>query len=268
MLHFLLIGAVLFGVFSLRADDLPPENKRTITLTEANVSLLKSNFEATWKREPDPAELQSLIDGYLQEEMLVREALSLGLDRDDAVVRQRLRQKMDFLIASSGQTLTPTEDELKTYLKMNMEQFSRPARIAFEQVYLGEQTTEAQIEIARAELRRGTDPTVVGKRSLLPSRLALSSAQAVDGTFGTGVFAELESLPVGSWQGPERSGYGEHFFRVTEHVPEADPDLQSIRSEVEEAWRQAETESLVARQYDRLRALYTIKREDLGSKPQ
>jgi hypothetical protein len=258
LLHFLLIGCMIFVVFEIADDSPPAAEADLIVITEADATRLSENFKKAWRRRPNGDELAALIEDRVREEVFVREALALGLDQDDAVVRRRLRQKMEFLTASVVEAMEPTEDELLAFFKSQAGQFERAAQMAFEQVFLGENPSESEIALSLGKLRSSADPTEIGVRSLIPSGVPLSPAVAVDGTFGRGFFERLAAFSPGEWAGPVRSGYGIHLVRIAEIREPALPPFKSVREKVLQAWRTATQKKLLDRQYDQLRSRYDV----------
>ena len=104
LVHFILIGALVFGTYALigkNADEL----RDRIVVTEGRVQQIAQVFAKTWQRPPTPEELRGLVDAYIKEEVYYREALKLGLDRDDTLIRRRMQQKMEFVTEPSGELL-------------------------------------------------------------------------------------------------------------------------------------------------------------------
>ena len=135
LLHFGVLGAGLFLLFGLIGE---PADQRSdsIVITEAKIENLAELFERTWRRPPTPAELDGLIEDHIKEEIFYREALALGLDRDDTVIRRQLRLKMQFISEDFAPQTEPTEDELRAFLAEHADRFRSPSRISFTQVYL------------------------------------------------------------------------------------------------------------------------------------
>jgi hypothetical protein len=236
LLHFFLIGLMIFAAFSVLNDDAPPPRSDAIILTEDEAGELADRFAATWGRPPTPAEKNSLIKSWVVEEAYVREALALGLDRGDTVIRQRLKMKMQFLAESGAGALVPDDAALQAFLDANRERFLRPERVAFEQVFLPPDQGRAASAI-RIELEDGAAPSAVGEASLLPSAVPLTPADAVERMFGADFYASLATLPVGVWRGPVQSAYGAHLVRVTGRMDAFAPPLSEIRDRVEGEWR-------------------------------
>ncbi|GMG83522.1 peptidylprolyl isomerase [Paralimibaculum aggregatum] len=251
-LHFLALGLLVFlGYGAVGGGGAAPEDTAAgqIVVTAAETERLAAGFTQTWRRAPEPAELEALVAGHVREAVLVREARALGLDAGDPVIRQRLRQKMEFLLEAQAGGAEPGPGELEAFHAAHGERFSRPPRLTFTQVYLGEAPAEAEVAAARAGLDAGTDPGSLGRRTMLPARFGPAPPAAIDTVFGPGMFAAVEALPQGTWAGPVRSGFGLHLVRVDAHEPPVLPPFGEIAAAVRAAWeaetRRAATEALI-----------------------
>lgn len=261
LLHFFLMGAAIFAVNAAFDDSVPELGKPTITVSEQDAEWLAGQFEATWRRQPTPQELEGLMTEFVREEIYVREALSLGLDQDDAIVRRRLRQKMEFLTEAGAEAATPDDETLQAHLENNAERFRRAPRVAFTQV-LVPQDGDATPEGILAQLSKGTDLQSLGQRTLLPPNVQLSPRQAVDGTFGNGFFDAVSALEPGQWSGPVPSGFGSHIVRVETLEEGSLPSLADIRERVELDWRSEMAETLRTERFEMLQDQYVIERPD------
>jgi hypothetical protein len=262
LLHFLVLGTLIFGAFAAFDDSPRPVAATRLVVSDADAGRLVRQFEATWRRPPTATELDALIDEYVREEIYVREALALGLDRDDAVVRRRLQQKMEFLTETGAGMVAPSEAQLQNHLDRHPDRFVRPALVAFEQVTLPEGSGAGEADTILAALAAGDDPASLGQASLLPRQMRPSPPVAVDGTFGKGFFDRLAATEPGRWTGPLRSAYGAHAVRVLSYTPERLPPLAEIRDAVERDWRAEQSSRLRAERYEALRARYTVERPD------
>src|SRR6187397_2911233 len=165
LLHFLLIGIALFGFYRWKA---PADSVgRRIVITRGVVDDLVTQHVAARGREPSPAELNHLIESYVHDEILYREGVALGLERDDIVVKRRVRQKIEMIAEEDASTRTPTDADLSAYLVANQARFMQPAILTFEQVFLGQPTSGPgvvhAVAVTREGLRRGVDPDELGK---------------------------------------------------------------------------------------------------------
>ena len=238
LLHFLLIGAALFVVFDLVSDKTGSFEDNLIVVSAGRIQQFANIFAKTWQRPPTAAELKGLIDDFVLEEIYYRQAVAMGIDRDDTVIRRRLRQKFEFLTDDLAATIEPTEQELAAYLAANPDAFRRDTTYTFEQVYINPDQAGVDLEARVADqlsaLRTGnTAPAYTG---LLPSYFDEAPVRVVDSTFGTGFSESLDALTPGEWQGPVESGLGPHLVRLESRVEGTLPELADIRPVVVREW--------------------------------
>ena len=263
LLHFLVLGAALFGLFALRGD--PKQRTERIVIGAGQVEHLASSFARTWMRPPTPEELDGLVQDYLREEVASREAMAMQLDRDDTIVRRRLRQKLEFLSEDLAALAPPSEQELQDYLREHPDSFRREPRIAFRHVFVSrEQRGESAQADARAILARlassaaDADVAELGDPTLLPGELELASATEIDGLFGRGFAGALEKLEPGRWSGPLESSYGLHLVLVTASEPGRLPELAEVHDEVTREWSAAHGKEALDAFYRELFARYEV----------
>jgi len=262
LLHFVLIGSLLFIGFELinnsqeKADDV-------IVISSGRVSQLKSLFESTWKRVPTSTELDNLIEGYVREEVYFRDALLLALDQDDAVVRRRMRQKMEFLLDTSSYIAEPVAGELEAWYATNKQAYRQGERLALEQIYFGEYPAPETITQSMAALNsdQNIDPGTMGVGTLLPAHLGLSTSTAVDNVFGKGFFEKLLAVPQGKWVGPVESAFGVHLVRVYDRVAGRTPVLSEIRGLAQKDWREARAKEVRENDYLQRRSRFVVEIE-------
>lgn len=263
LLHFLLLGAAVFALFEWTAPPAAPgaDDKR-IEVSEAQMRQLADRFRTTWRRPPTTAELENILNAYLREEILVREARALSMDSGDAVIRQRLAQKMTFLMESAAGAQDPDEATLQAFFEANIDRYRAPSRISFEQVFLGEAPTAEEVQTALTALSGGADPGSLGRATLLPPALSGATEREVNSTFGSRFLAALDRAEPGAWTAPVTSGYGVHAVRVVSRDPGARPDLQELRDRVVTDWRTEQAVTLSNELYDRMRSKYQIVKPD------
>jgi len=260
LLHFLAIGGLIFLLFAA-VDDTRETPADVIVVTPERINQLAAGFRSVWKRMPTDDELNALIDDDIREEVYYREALALGLDRNDAVVRQRMRQKLEFLADTGAGLLEPAAGELEAYFAANEQTFRRGPRLAFEQIYLGETPGPESIARSLSALQSDpvSDPSTLGERTLLPAQLGLSPPDAIDGVFGQGVFERLAELPPGVWAGPVASAYGVHLVRILDSLPARTPPLEEVRDAVLWDWKAAKALEIRELHYARLRERFVVE---------
>jgi hypothetical protein len=259
LLHFLLIGLLLFLVYSGLN---PGRNANEIVVDETRIEELARQFQAPWNRPPQPSELQGLVDGYVEDEILYREGVALGLDEDDVVIRRRVRQKLDVIAEELSGDMPPTEADLEAWLQAHPESFRQPPLVSFEQVYFGPQGPDTQlaqrIEASRVALDRGADPESHGQSTLLPRSGTLQALDLVARSFGEEFASQLETLPVGGWQGPVASAFGLHLVRISAREPSRQPELAQVRQAVEREWEADRRRKAFEENYRRLRERYDV----------
>lgn len=267
LLQFLLIGTGLFLVYEA-INGGRSEAPREIVISEARIEALAGNFASVWMRPPTAVELKGLIDDYVAEEVYYREAIAMGLDQDDTVIRRRLRQKMEFISENVADSVEPTEAGLQDYLVQNAGKFARPAELSFRQVYLSAErrgdTARADAERLLAELQAGrgpADPAEAGDTTLLPATMEVASPQQIASAFGEEFARQVDEAPVGQWSGPIESTFGVHLVRVDERVAANASMLGEIRPIVLREWqaehRRRQNESFLAA----LRGKYEVRVE-------
>ncbi|WP_259667823.1 peptidylprolyl isomerase [Rhizobium lentis] len=266
LVHFLLLALLIFagyGLLGADAEDAPD----SIVITVPKIEQIATVFTKTWQRPPTAEELKGLIDDQVKEEILVRQALELKLDKDDTVIRRRLRQKIEFLNAADAEALTATDAELDAFLKANPAVFEIDPMLSFQQIVLdGQRHGEAIEQNAAAILevllsQPAADPASLGDASLLPPELPLTSKTSIGKTFGADFAEELDKIPVGRWAGPVKSAFGRHLIRVTERVPGHVPALNEIRDAVAREWTNAKRKELEDQRFAVLLKRYVVRIE-------
>jgi len=238
LLHFLLIGAILFIVFGL-VDDRPFGNSdNQVVVRAGRIEQLENIFAKTWQRPATADELKGLVDDFVLEEIYYRQAVAMGIDRDDTVIRRRLRQKFEFLTDDMAAANVANDDVLAAYLADNADFFMRDTTDTFEQVYFNPERRDIEldsyIEEQLAALRAGRRSN--DDSGLLQGFFESAPRRTVDGSFGLGFSDNLDLLTPGSWQGPIESGLGLHLVRLGSRIEGTLPDLEEIRPIVEREW--------------------------------
>ncbi len=239
LLHFMLLGAALFGLFALAGGKENDEPAKIIVST-AQIANLRDTFARTWQRPPTVQELQGLIEDHIRSEIYAREARALELDRDDIVIRRRLRQKMEFF-AEDMLASAPRDADLETYLATHPEQFRSEDRMTFRHVFLSATrgtalNKEAQEIGAKLATGKVEGDIGLGDAFLLGASFRAMSRSEAARTFGENFVEKLFAATPRRWQGPIPSGYGLHFVYVDESTPGTVPVLDAIRPAVEREW--------------------------------
>lgn len=260
LVHFLLIGLLLFLVYGKAAP--PSDEGRRITVDKAAIAGLAGQFNATWSRPPTRDELNGLIENHVRDEILYREGVALGLDKDDPVIKRRLRQKLEVLIEEEGNAAAPTDAVLAAYLQEHADRFRQPPVMSFEQVLFNPAEYGSRLEAAmaasRSALNAGAAPASQGSGSLLPARVDKQPLDLIAREFGGELGDALADAPLGQWIGPVRSGFGVHLVRVSERVPGYLPSLAQARKAVSREWESDRRKAALESNYADLRKAYRI----------
>jgi hypothetical protein len=265
LLHFLLIGAGLFLAWGLIPRDQRSGEAGEIVVTQGQVEHLAAGFARTWQRPPSADELAGLVQDHIREEVYYREALAMGLDQNDIVIRRRLRQKLEFILDDVATRAEPTEAELQAYLLAHPETFRSEPRLSFRQIYLSPDLRGTRIEADAAQLlaqlnQAGAevDAAALGDATLLESGFVDVAPSDVAAQFGADFADLLVELTVGEWHGPLRSAFGLHLVQVSERQDAALPALAEVRDTVRREWDKARRAELRELGYRELLSRYTV----------
>lgn len=239
LVQFLLLGGALFLFFEWRGGSSGPGGSR-ITITPGLVEHLASGFGRTWQRPPTDAELKGLVDEYVKEEIATREAVEMGLDKDDTIIRRRLRQKLEFLVEDEASANPPSDAELQAWWDAHPESFRAEPQLAFRQVYVSPERrgarAAADAKALLARLQKAGPETAIdalGDASMLPAEQLLAPLREAERSFGSDFAQALLAVEPGRWAGPLESAYGLHLVLVRERVAAVQPTLAEIRPLVE-----------------------------------
>jgi hypothetical protein len=276
LFHFLLIGAGLFLIFGWRGGPASPPGGQAgspstkIIVSQGQIEHLAAQFNRTWQRRPTEQELKGLIDSHVRDEISYREAMAMGLDRDDPNIRRRMRLKLETLNEDIAAAMSPTDQDLQAFLEQHPDAFLEEPRAAFRQVFLNPDHSGANFEAeARnllAQLRAaGPDADLSGfgnSPMMLSKDLPLSTVSEIGRLFGQQFGKNVVKLEPGQWQGPVRSGYGLHLVLVTERQPARLPELAEVREHVEREWIFARKREMQEAMYEKLAQRYTVVIEE------
>jgi hypothetical protein len=262
LVHFFVIGGLFFVVLG-RGEPEAPEAQAEIVVTKADIDRLSAGFAATWRRPPTKDELQGTVNDFIREEVLYRSGLSLGLERDDTIIRRRLRQKMEFLFEDT--IAAPSEPELRAFHQANADRFREEPRLAFRQIFLSERRPDPGAD-ARALLVRLAAPDAgaeqAGDPMLLPGDFGPAPISAVRAQYGDAFARQIAPIAPGSWSGPLKSAYGLHLVLVTAQEPARLQPFEQVRDAVQREWYAARRAAVLDEQYRKLRSGFDIRIED------
>jgi len=264
LVHFLVLGAGVFGLFALVGDrsEIEPDE---IVVGAGQIERMSQAWRKTRMRPPTQLELEGLIKDYIKEEIYYREALTLGLDQDNAVIRRHLRQKMEFLSEDIASQVEPDDGALQAFLDANPDKFRTDLQVSFQHVYF---SWDKRGDLAAVDARQVLatldggesydDISVMGDALPLPQAVDLYPLREVSSLFGREFAQQLTTLDVGRWQGPIASGFGVHLVYIGERIDASLPQLDEIRDTVMREWREEQRQSVNQVFYDTLRTGYDV----------
>ena len=267
LFHFLLLGAALFVGYRLM-NRAPEIGTQQIVVSPGQIEHMVNTFARTWQRPPDEVEVKGLIDQFVREEIFAREAMKLGLDKDDVIIRRRLQQKMEFIADDFAAGLAPTGAELAAYFEKHPDVFRQDQKLTFRQVYLNADKRGDKLEADAAQMlaelkAKGAqaDASELGDPSLLPPALANEPQRRIESTFGSEFAAQLAKLPAGEWRGPVKSGLGTHLVFIEQRTDGRVPALAEVRVQVLREWENERRTETNRRFLDELLKQYAVNIE-------
>ena len=267
LLHFLLIGAALFLVFDQVGDPVEIDNR--IVVSQADLDILANDWLRRTGRPPSPQQVEQQLRQYIREQVLSREAVNLGLDRDDVIIRRRLAQKMQFLFDDLGQVPDPTDADLNVFMSKHVERFTLPATLSFRHIFLdpdsrGEaiQDQAKQLISRLQESNAVVDTSELGDPILLPLQFDNQTRLQISNLLGDEFAEQVYRLPVSRWSGPVASGYGLHLVYVHSRTAARVQPLTEVQQSVIRQWRAAKQQELNDLFYQGINQRYEIILDD------
>jgi len=267
LVHFLLIGAVLFGLYSLtQAGRTATASSKEIRLSYDELAQLVLLFRSQWRRDPTVQELDRLVENKVQQEILYREALAMSLDKDDEIVKRRMAQKMQFLAEDVAAAREPTTAELKSWFEKNGAKFAQPPRLSFRHLYFSpdRRGARARDDATQALAKLAGQPVDAKIAGALADPFMFQdyyrdrAPDYLGKEFGPQFALAVAKLPPGSWQGPVESGFGWHLVFVDTVIPGRVPAFEEIEPDVRTAWLGEQKALAWQKAYKDMRAKYTV----------
>lgn len=259
LLHFMFLGALLFateGYFKseFRMDD----SARLLRLSSQDVQWLRETWSRQWLREPSEAELRGLVSDYLRECLLAREAVALGLEENDTIIRRRLAQKVEFLVQDTARLAEPTEAQLRGFFESHAASFVAPGRVTLTQLFFHREQAARSALAGLAE----QETEAIGETTLLETKVTDAEPRQLAAQFGEGFAHAVFTLAPGSWQGPIASAYGFHLVYIEQSVAARPRSFEEVRAEVTERWRQEQQTQAKEQFFSRLLRKYDLVVDD------
>lgn len=259
--HFVLLGAALFGLYTLVGAERAGVER--IVIDDGVVASIAAQYSAAWGRPPDAAEMRELLDTYIEDEIYYREGLAMGLDRDDQVVRRRMRQKVSVV---AEEDLGGAEDfpAFEQWFEKHRADYREQPRLSFQQLFFATgagdaSATKQRVEQVRRRLADGAAPNGLGDASLLPVSVTDQPVEQVARQFGSAFADAATRLPSGAWAGPVQSGFGSHLVLVTANEPGRQLPLEAVRPLAQQDYEAARRQANAAAFFDRRRQAYQVE---------
>jgi peptidyl-prolyl cis-trans isomerase C len=263
---FLLIGFALFGMYGWMERGRSSAGNYQIALTLDDLKQLDISFVSQWHRQPTPDEFRGLVESFIRQEVLYREGLAMGLDKDDTIVKRRMAQKMEFLSEDVASAHEPSTDELRAWYATNSQKFALADRATFRHLFFGfdrrGQNAESAAALALSQLKGQPEDSVIGKQLADPfmfqdyygDRAPDQLAKEFGPTFAIGLY----KLQPGMWQGPVESGYGWHLIWIESLIPGRIPAFEEVEPDVKTAWLADQKAIEWQKAYAKMRAKYEV----------
>lgn len=261
LFHFLLIGASVFLLFSVVDKGETGYVGNEIVVSTADIERLSANWSKKWNRQATETELQGLVDSHIREEVYYREALALGLDNNDTIIKRRLMQKMEFLSNDLAELNTPDEATLKKYLQENKDKYDVPARVSFTHIYFSSDkrgagaTEDAKNVLSGLDVLRAPE---LGDNFMMEYDFVQETPFEVERLFGKSFTNQLFKAETDGWVGPIESGYGLHLVRISEKVDSRMPELASVIDKVRTDWMYEQKQNMNEEIYERFKEKYKV----------
>jgi peptidyl-prolyl cis-trans isomerase C len=251
LVQFLFFGACIYAGYAVFGEPEAEDRDTLIYVDAQRIDAFVSQWESRWQRQPTRAEIDGLVQQYVSEETLYRQAVAMGLDQDDPITRRRMAQKLEFLTSDIAMSQVPTDADLEAFYEANASDFALPAEVTFVQVFFDpdkrDDTTLADAEAALVELKEAGVPDAqqleVGDRTMVQSYFGSATLSDIQRQMGSGFAQSVMALTPGEWSDVVLSGYGVHLVYVYDLKASTAPELSTIRDEVQNAWLLAQRDA-------------------------
>lgn len=241
LIHFLLLGGLFFAIHAWRQDraanGAASDHGKRIEINAATITRLREGWTRQFQRTPNVDDMRGMVEAHIREEVLCREALLLGLDLDDTIVRRRMAQKMEFLTQDIATAATPDEADLKKFFAQQAERYAQPPQVSFRHVYFSRAKRGAKLEAdVKEALTALLNPAVsdesFGDSFLQGFEFKDQEGQDLISIFGREFANSVIEAPLDTWSGPITSSYGVHLVRVISRSELRPVELAAVRDAV------------------------------------
>jgi hypothetical protein len=276
LIHFLLLGGLIFILYGLFSEKGRAHDEILISTGQQNN--LVNTFARTWQRPPTPDEFKALLDDYVRQEIAYREGQAMGLDRDDIIIRRRMRQKLELLAEDVASLSVPSDEQLQEFMEQHAEDFILDPVISLRHIYFSPDRrgtdTRRDAEQVLSEIAGQApegEPRLLGDPLPLPFDIRQMRESEIARTFGRVFTDGLDGLHTGQWSGPVESGFGLHLVYMQDYQPGRMPGLDEVRAQVQRDWFNQYRQAAVDGMYQRLAENYDIEiqaADDDGAEPE
>ena len=260
LLHFLIAGFALFALYGELHRSTNQQAPQIIEITPDDIQRIQISWLARWQRPPSDQQLQGMLDEYVKEEILYREALKLGLDKDDTIIRRRLAQKMDFLAEDVASLREPAPGVLEAWYNQHQDQYAPPPLATFHHLFFAADKrgpdAQAQAQAALAGLKDKNSGE--GDAFLFKDAYAEQSQDQVARLFGSKFATTLFKEALGSWVGPVESGFGWHLVWIDTLAKPTAPPFETVAQQVKSDWLSAQRTESKRSNFEALKAQYQV----------
>lgn len=270
LIHFFILGLAVFGLHA--ALDRKPEatvnDPYLVEVSSADIEWMRTIFKKRMGRGPTVQDLRGQVSQLIREQILSREAVAMGIDEGDIVVRRRLAQKMEFLFKDLSAMTEPTEDDLRKYFFENRRKYEVSPQVTFTQVYFSVENrgVEGAKQAAQALIKEDGDPyriPALGDASILSPGCTQCSEIEIRNRFGADFAEAVKNLKPGLWNGPVKSAYGFHAIYIHERQETKLAKFRDIIDRIKNDWVSAKREEYTRRVYGEIRSRYRVLVEGL-----
>jgi len=266
LVHFLIIGLALFALYSWMQRGRASNGNYQIVLTFDDLRTLDMSFVSQWHRQPTPEEFRGLVESFIRQEVLYREGLAMGLDKDDTIVKRRMAQKMEFLSEDVASAHEPSTEELQRWYANNSQKFALADRATFRHLFFGfdrrGQDAQADALAALNKIVGKPEDSPLGKQLADPFMFqdyyGDRAPDQLAKEFGPAFAIGLYKLKPKMWQGPIESGYGWHLVWIESITPGRIPAFEEVEPDVKTAWLADQKAIEWQKAYAKMREKYEV----------
>lgn len=270
LLQFFILGGLIYLAYATVAPETQEDKSQSLIVNAAKVQWMQESWKKRWNRLPTRRELDGLIAQYVKERVLYNEAIKMGLDKDDTLIRRQLAKKVEFLAKDLVVYIPPNDEELQNYFQTHKEDYKGEALYSFTQIFFdpdkrGRDTLEDAKKSKEQLLQSNSilqDTSKLGDVFMTDSYFEANTPLDIRKNFGSGFMQTVIALEPGKWQGPILSGFGVHLVYLKEIISAPEPEFEKVKENVLQDWTRFKQEQINQEFYQKLKDNYVIIIED------